>query len=809
MGTTGTDGSVSPGADGAAGSDARVADGGPQQDGTLLTTEGGDSDASNDDATDGSRIDATDDAYPGHVDAAYEIDAPSEVTDATRDGEPYDTSAEDSGFVVPADLDAHDDAAPGTDCSVDFESGSPGVTGDWQIDGLAGEYNGAAAIHPPSLSAGGTATMTITCATPHTQLSFWWYPNAANNYSASQLSLDFQVDGTHYRTLAGDGGGWRQIVVDVPYASHSYMFVVSTQVTVANAFVFDEFVMANNPPSPGVNGHVDFDEGFVPLELSNNGFLVDNFEGVQAGQAAMHAPSLVAGGSASTTFNCGDLPHTQFSFYWYPNDANNYSASQLSLDFQVDGAHYRTLAGDGGGWRQVVVDVPQGAHAYTFVVSSQVATQNAFLFDTFVCSNTTPTAGINGHVDFDEGFVPLELSNNGFLVDNFEGVQAGQAAMHAPSLVAGGSASTTFNCGDLPHTQFSFYWYPNDANNYSASQLSVDFQVDGVHYRTLAGDGGGWRQVVVDVPQGVHAYTFVVSSQVATQNAFLFDTFVCSNTTPTAGVNGHVDFDEGFIPLELSNNGFLVDNFLGIQAGQAAMHAPSLVAGGSASTTYTCGGATHTQLSFYWYPDDANNYSAAQLSVDFQVDGAHYRTLAGDGGGWRQVVVDVPQGSHAYKFVVSSQVATQNAFLFDTFVCANTTPTAAVNGHVDFDEGFVPLELSNNGFLVDNYLGVQAGQAAMHAPSLVAGGSASTTVNCTSSSQLSFYWYPDDANNYAANQLSVDLEIDGSHYATLAGDGGGWRQMTLSQVGTHAYTFVVSSQVATQNAFLFDTFVCN
>jgi len=659
--------------------------------------------------------------------------------------------------------------------------------GQWVVNNAAGTYAGAAAIHPGAMLAGDSKSFSFDCGGgPHDQLRF--YLKAAGS---GTRQLRFKVDGASREVFVGDGY-WREQVINVSSGVHSYEFTATTTQGTESPFQLDSFQCLKRAPCLGPNGNVTFDLGFIPPEAVNDAgqWFVGNTQGVHQGEAAVSAPNLLAGDKKSFSFDCGGAQHTQLSFY-----LKAAGSGTRQLTFEVDGKPRDVFVGDGY-WRQQVIDVPRGPHTYTFSATSSQDTGSPFQLDTFLCRNVAPTLGSNGNVTFDSGFIPPEAVNNAgqWFVGNTQGVHEGEAAVSAPNLLAGDKKSFSFDCGAAEHTQLSFYL---KAAGSGTRQLS--FEVDGKLREVFVGDGY-WRQQIIDVPKGVHVYTFSATTTQDTGSPFQLDTFLCRNVTPVLGANGNVTFDLGFIPPEAANNGgeWFVGNSQGTHQGDAAISAPNMLAGDKKTFTFTCGGAEHTQLSFYL---KAAGSGTRQLA--FEVDGKLREVFVGDGY-WRQQVIDVAKGVHTYTFSATTTQDTGSPFQLDTFLCRNVAPAPGANGNVTFDLGFIPPEALSNGgeWFVGNTQGVHQGEAAISAPNMLAGDKKSFTFNCAGA-QLSFY-----LKAAGSGSRKLTLTVDGNAPITYVGDGY-WRQQIVSSLpGNHSYVFAATTTENTASPFQLDTFVC-
>ena len=653
-------------------------------------------------------------------------------------------------------------------------------TGDWELTDQ-GPQGGAFAIRAPMLPASGVASYSFSCAErSHTEFSFYW---------RGQLSL--LVDGILFEDLP-QANGWRQRRIVLPGGDHTYTFEVRTAGAPGqpNAFV-DTLVCSNTTPTPVPAPNWGFDRGFVP----------DAFGGVdggqvswqivndtsQAGSFSIRPPVVPANQSASFEFSCGGRRHTEMSFYWVG-----------SFDLYVDGRLFETMPfRNPTGWTLRKISVPQGVHTYRFQVSSTETRRPFAAVDTVECRDLTPTdLPQNEEVwGFDDGFVPTEtVGLDGappvWEITNGDN-QAGGSAVRAPIVPANQSAFFEFRCGGRSHTEFSFYWVG-----------SFDLYVDGRLFETMPfRNPTGWTQRSVVLPSGTHTYRFEVSTTETARPFAAVDTFRCRNVTeePNAPNDEFWEFDDGFVPTEIAGldgtppvweltNG---DN----QTGGYAIRAPIVPANQSASFEFSCGSRTHTEFSFYWVG-----------SFNLYVDGRLFETMPfRNPTGWTRRRIVVPQGTHTYRFEVSS-TQTQRVFAaVDTFSCRNNPPTDNAIDVWGFDDGFIPTEASG----LDSAPPVweitdgdnQAGGYAVRAPILPANQSASFEFSCRGDAhtEFSFYWVG-----------SFDLYVDGRLFETMPfRNPTGWTQRRIVlPLGMHTYRFEVATANAQRVFAAVDTFAC-
>jgi hypothetical protein len=404
----------------------------------------------------------------------------------------------------------------------------------------------------------------------------------------------------------------------------------------------------------GAEPEVVFQWGDADSEgrLSSGEWQVDNSKGTHRGETAVHPPALDPGGEKSMSFDCGGEAHTQLSFVAWRLTNN----TELEI---FDGKTSRGIIDGGGGWNPVVLDVPPGKHEYTFTARNTGTAEIGvpYVLDTFVCKKASPEPGPNGFVDFDDSYIPLEIGEDWF-VDNLRGAHQGEAAVHPPALDPGDAVSMSFDCGGREHTRLRFVAWRLTNN----TELEL---MDGTTSRGVIDGGGGWNPFVFDVPAGKHTYSFIARNTGTTPISipYVLDTFACDYTEAMPADKGFVDFDDGFIPVEVGE-GWFVDNLRGAHQGEAAVHPPVLEAGDEASMTFECASANHTSLNFVAWRLTNN----AELEL---FDGDVSRGKIDGGGGWNPLKYEGEPGARQYTFTVRNLGETRltSPYVLDTFQC--------------------------------------------------------------------------------------------------------------------------------------------
>jgi hypothetical protein len=660
----------------------------------------------------------------------------------------------------------------------DFEEGfvPPEVTGQWVIDNSSVQ-GGTEAAHPPLMAANSVSSLDFACGGKTvSQLSFWYQ---GYNPAAGQ-NLNFYVDNVLYHTYGqSPGNGFTHVVLTVPTGTHLFRWDATTAPTVAGQppYWLDSIQCVNVPIAANPTGEFDFEEGFVPQEVSGT-WTIDN-SSVQAGAEATHPPLMAANATSSLNLACGGKTVSQLSF-WY--QGYNPAAGQ-NLNFYVDNVLYHTYGqSPGNGFTRVIVTVPTGTHQFRWdaTTAPTVAGQPPYWLDSIQCVNVPPTGNTTGEFDFEEGFVPPEMSGT-WTIDN-SSVQAGSEAAHPPLMTANATSSLNFACGDKTVSQLSF-WY--QGYNPAAGQ-NLNFYVDNVLYHSYGqSPGNGFTHVVITVPTGTHHFRWdaTTAPTVAGQPPYWVDTVQCINTPITPNTTGEFDFEESFVPNEVTGT-WSIDNS-SVQGGTEATHPPLMPANATSSFNFACGGKTVSQLSF-WY--QGYNPVAGQ-NLNFYVDNVLYHTYGqSPGNGFTHVVLTLPTNVHQFRWdaTTASTSAGQPPYWIDTIQCINVPVTPNTTGAYNFEEGFVPSELTGT-WQIDNS-SVQAGSEAAHPPLLGANGTASLVFSCggKAHTQISFYY---QGYNPAAGQ-NLNFYIDGSLYKTYGqSPGNGFTQVIVPSLSntTHSY----------------------
>jgi hypothetical protein len=395
------------------------------------------------------------------------------------------------------------------------EEGSLEAT-DWQVDTFAGAHAGETAVHPGELEAGASALFTFDCdGRQHTQLRFF-----AQRQSGAELQLS--VDELHRAGLSRStraNGYWDEIVVDVDPGSHRYEFFIETDAALPRSYVLDSFECLTEEPAPGPNGFVDFDDGFIPVEMKG-GWFVDNIAGVHSGDAAVRAPELLAGDEASFEFSCTGEAHTQLRFFAQRQ-------AGIELDMAVENAHRARLASStraNGYWDELIFTGKPSPRTYSFALEKpDQDTPRSFVLDSFACLEEEPKAAHNGFITFDQGFLPLEVEGD-WVVDNVAGVHEGDQAIRPPELVSGDRATLTVHCEAPDHSRLRFF-----AQRQSGAELTL--AVGDEHRASFLSStraNGYWDPQTVDSePPGPRTYTFQIVAETDLPRSYVLDTFIC------------------------------------------------------------------------------------------------------------------------------------------------------------------------------------------------------------------------------------------------------------------------------------------
>src|SRR5262249_21734425 len=148
---------------------------------------------------------------------------------------------------------------------------------------------------------------------------------------------------------------------------------------------------------------------------------------------------------------------------------------------------------------------------------------------------------------------------------------------------------------------------------------------------------------VVDVPEGVHEYSFKATAQQNVGPAFVLDSLVCREVPPVPSLT--VDFDDVFVPPETTGD-WIVTNTREVDQGQAAIDHKAMVAGEEAVLNLDCGGQEHTQVSFGF------NQLEGSATLELLKDGKRreifsgYTTDINASLNWGHFIVDVEPGAH-------------------------------------------------------------------------------------------------------------------------------------------------------------------
>ncbi len=248
----------------------------------------------------------------------------------------------------------------------------------------------------------------------------------------------------------------------------------------------------------------------------------------------------------------------------------------------------------------------------------------------------------------------------------------GTNSAHAPSLSAAGVASTTLDCGGQTHSEMSF-WYLGDPVGGEQLNFYVDdvlYQTYGSTYSSWGAGGFNWTQVMLVVPTGTHTYRWDEVAPSGGAPGYFIDTISCSLTKSVANTSGQWDFEEGFVPPELTGT-FEIDNARA-QAGSFSAH-PSLMGASGATLNFSCGGKSHSSLTFYYmgYPSAGENLVFYEDGNVYQTYGSTYSSWGAGGYNWTKVSIIVSSGMHTYQWIETPGEGgpPASAYSIDTISC--------------------------------------------------------------------------------------------------------------------------------------------
>jgi hypothetical protein len=259
-------------------------------------------------------------------------------------------------------------------------------------------------------------------------------------------------------------------------------------------------------------------------------------------------------------------------------------------------------------------------------------------------------------------------------------------------------------------------------------------------------------------------------------------------------------------PLDGIEGTWSVDNSEA-QAGARAIHPPLQTAGSTTEMAVTCGGGSHSELSFFYTGDSPT----AGQQLMFYVDDVLYDTYGNTnyyGIVWDKVDIVVPTGTHRYRWDASTDTASQPPYWVDNIQCRNTPVSANTSNQFNFEEGFVPPEIGGD-FRIDNS-SPQAGTFSARTQILSAGATASMyfSCGCKAHSEISFYY---NGNNPTASQ-QLKFYVDDKLYNTYGNTnyyGIIWDKVdVVLPTGMHHYRWDASTDTAGQPPYWLDTIQC-
>jgi hypothetical protein len=252
-----------------------------------------------------------------------------------------------------------------------------------------------------------------------------------------------------------------------------------------------------------------------------------------------------------------------------------------------------------------------------------------------------------------------------------------------------------------------------------------------------------------------------------------------------------------------------VDNSQAV-AGTRAIHPPLKTGtGGVDNLTTSCGGASHSQLSFYYTGRNPTAGQQLKFFVDNSLYATYGQTLDCCNPAWRNVKLVLPTGTHSYRWEASTDVAGQAPYWIDSIQCTDASVVRNTSATFGFEEGFVAPEVGTD-FQIDN-TNAQTGAFAVHPPILGAGQTA--TVNfacgCKEHSELSFYYTGRNPGTGQQLKFFVDGALYATYGQTLDCCNPAWRNVDVFlPKGPHTYRWETSTPGAGQPPFWLDTIQC-
>jgi len=228
----------------------------------------------------------------------------------------------------------------------------------------------------------------------------------------------------------------------------------------------------------------------------------------------------------------------------------------------------------------------------------------------------------------------------------------------------------------------------------------------------------------------------------------------------------------------------------------------------SAKIEFSCGGKTHSQLTF-WYRGTSR--AAGQdllLFVDDELYDVYGET---PNWSWVESSLVVPTGTHDYRWEATTDKAGRPPFWIDSIRCIDTPIATNNNGRFDLDDGFVPPELEGN-WQINNTAAQSVSDSnafGARAPYLDDGESASIEFDCGGKphAQLTF-WYR--GTGQAAGQ-DLRFFVDDELYETY-GETPNWSWQTKvvnhGGGGSHRYRWEATTDTVGRPPFWLDSFRC-
>jgi hypothetical protein len=211
-------------------------------------------------------------------------------------------------------------------------------------------------------------------------------------------------------------------------------------------------------------------------------------------------------------------------------------------------------------------------------------------------------------------------------------------------------------------------------------------------------------------------------------------------------------------------------------SGTHSLQAPQFESSGTASTEIAFT-QSHTQISF-WH---SNRFAPFNLYIDDVL----YRTYKSYTASFEKVLISVPEGSHTYRWEITSAGSGTPAAYIDDISFSHIAPVSNTTGPYGFEEGFFTQEITGD-WVIDN-VKARDGSSSIRAPYFASAGTASTEIAFIQSHTQISFWH---SNRFAPFNLYIDDVL----YRTYKSYTASFEKVLISvPEGSHTYRWEITT----------------